>query len=177
MSALQSLENSLEDVFVKQAPALPANAKKTIVEWLPWINLVLGILALWAAWALWHWANYANKLVDYANSLSAAYGGPAVATGRLTVTVWLSLVVMAAMAVVYIVAFPALRARKKSGWDLLFYAALLNIVYGFVTLFTDYGSVGNLVGTIIGSAIGLYFLFQIRSLYLKAPAASATHKA
>jgi uncharacterized membrane protein HdeD (DUF308 family) len=84
---------------------------------------------------------------------------------------------MAAMAVVYIVAFPALRARKKSGWDLLFYAALLNIVYGFVTLFTDYGSVGNLVGTIIGSAIGLYFLFQIRSLYLKAPATSATHKA
>jgi hypothetical protein len=178
MSALKSLETSLEDIFVKKAPALPENAKKSIVEYLPWINLVLGVLSLWAAYTLWHWANYANKLVDYANSLSAAYGGSTVAVDRLTPLVWLSLAVLAVMAAVYILAFPALRARKKSGWDLLFYAALLNVVYGLVSMFTDYGSFSNLLGTVIGSAIGFYFLFQIRGQYLKAPAAKpATPKA
>jgi hypothetical protein len=172
MSALQSLEKSLGDIFGKQAPALSTNSKKAIVEYLPWINLVLGLLAIYTVYLLWHWAHFTDKLVDYANTLSAAYGGPAVVTHRLSVIVWISLVVMAAQAVVYILAFPALKARKKSGWDLLFYAALLNAAYGVVVLFSDYGGVGNLLGSLIGSAIGLYFLFQIRPLYLKGHAKS-----
>jgi hypothetical protein len=166
MSALQSLENNLEDVFVKKAPALPENGKKAIVEWLPWINLILGLLSLWAAYTLWHWAHVADKLVDYANSISAIYGGPVV--HRMSAMVWLSLIVMVVQAVIYIVAFPALRDRKKSGWDLLFYALLVNVVYGVVVMFTDYGTFGNLLGSLIGSAIGLYFLFQIRGHYLGA---------
>lgn len=171
MSALQSLENNLEDLFVKKAPALPENGKKMIVEWLPWITLALGLLSLYTAYVLWHWANLTNSLVDYANTISAAYGGPSVVTHRLTVVVWASLAVMAVQAVLYILAFPALKARKKSGWDLLFYALLVNVVYGVVVLFSDYGGVGNLIGSLIGSAVGFYFLFQIRSLYLKTPAA------
>ena len=171
MSALQSLENNLEDVFVKKAPALPENGKKAIVEWLPWISLILGLLSLWTAYALWHWAHWANQLVDYANTLSAAYGGPAVATDRMSVTIWLGLAVMVVQAVLYIAAFPALRDRKRSGWDLLFYALLVNVVYGVVVLFTDYGGVGNLLGSLIGSAIGAYFLVQIRGRYLGARSA------
>jgi hypothetical protein len=168
MSALQSLENNLEDVFVKKAPALPENGKKAIIEWLPWINLVLGLLSLWAAYALWHWAHLANSLVNYANSLSAAYGGPAVAVNRLSATVWLSLAVLVVQALIYLAAFQALRDRKKSGWDLLFYALLVNVVYGVVVIFTDYGGFGSFVGSLVGSAVGFYFLFQIRSRYLGA---------
>lgn len=171
MSALQSLENNLEDVFVKKAPALPENGKKAIVEWLPWINLVLGVLSLWAAYALWHWAHIANSLIDYANTLSAAYGGPTVGT-RMSAVLWLGLAVMIVQALLYLAAFPALRDRKKSGWDLIFYALLINVVYGVVVLFSDYGGFGNLLGSLIGSAIGLYFLFQIRGHYLGARAKS-----
>jgi hypothetical protein len=172
MSALQNLETKLDDVFVKNAPKLPANGRKMIVEYLPWINLVLGVLALWAAYTLWQWAHVANGFVDYANRLSAAYGGPAVATGRLGLVIWLSLAVLAIEAVLYIAAFPALKARKKSGWNLLFYAMLVNVVYGVVTVFSDYGGFGNLLGTVIGSVIGLYFLFQIRGSYSAAGAAT-----
>ncbi|PIZ63187.1 hypothetical protein COY17_01030 [Candidatus Saccharibacteria bacterium CG_4_10_14_0_2_um_filter_52_9] len=175
MSALQSLETNLEDVFVKNAPALPENGKKMIVEYLPWINLVLGLISLYTVYMLWHWAHLldaANKFIDYANSITQAYGGTTVAGHRLSVVVWASMAVMAVQAVLYILAFPALRARKKSGWDLLFYALLVNVVYGVVVLFSDYGGVGNLIGSLIGSAVGFYFLFQIRSLYLKAPAAA-----
>jgi hypothetical protein len=172
MSALQSLENQLEDIFVKKAPPLSPGGKKAIIEYLPWINLFLGLVALYTAYALWHWAHVANKLIDYANSLASAYGVQHVAGTRMSFMVWVSLAVLFAQAAIYIVAFPALRERRKSGWDLLFYAMLLNIVYGVVVLFSDYGA-GNLVGSLIGSAIGLYFLFQIRSGYVKTPAKSS----
>src|SRR4051812_34926978 len=99
MAVLKDLETNLNDMFTKNTPKLPANARKTIVEYLPWINLVLGLLALWAAYTLWHWAHLANGLVDYANRLSAAYGGPAVAADRLSLMVWVGLAVLTAQAV------------------------------------------------------------------------------
>ena len=171
MGTLDKLEDKLNDIFVKQAPPLPDGGKKALLQYLPWINLVLGLIALYTVWVLWHWAHLANSLIDYANSISAVYGGPTVAH-RLTVGIWLGLVVLLAEALLYIAAFPATRDRKKSGWNLMFYALLVNAVYGVVILFTAYGGVGNLIGTLIGSAIGLYLLFQIRSGYSKAPASS-----
>ncbi len=170
ISALQPLEKRLEEVFVKNAPKLPPNGIKATVRYLPWINLVLGLLALNAAYWLWYWAHTANSLIDYANDLSSVYGGPKVSTHRLTTLIWLSLAVLILQAVCYIAAFPAIRARKKSGWDLLFYALLINVVYGVVVFFTDYGGAASLVFSLLGSVVGLYFLFQIRARYLKSPA-------
>jgi hypothetical protein len=171
MSTLKNLETQLNGVFGKNTPKLPSNGRRVLVEYLPWINLVLGVLTLLAALALWNWAHVANNLVDYANRLSAAYGGPQVATQRLTFMIWLGMIVLVAEALLYIAAFPALRARKKSGWNLLFYALLVNVVYGVVVLFTDYGGLGSFIGTLIGSAVGLYFLFQIRPAYSASGAA------
>ncbi len=172
MGALQSLETNLDNVFGKQAPSLPENGKKTLVEWMPWLSLLGGVLAAYTTYVLWHWAHLVSGLVNLANSLSAAYGGTQVVADRLTVTMWLSMGVMAATAVLYIAAFPALKERKKSGWNLLFYGLLLNAVYGVVVLFSDYGTASNLIGSLIGSAIGLYLLFQIRGSYSKASTAA-----
>jgi hypothetical protein len=170
MSAFPGIEKSLDNIFVKQAPELPDNGKKALVKYLPWINLILGLLTLYTVYVLWHWAHLANNLINYANSLSAAYGGPQVANSRMTFGIWLGLIVLAAEALLYIAAFPATRDRKKSGWDLMFYALLVNVVYGVVILFTNYGGIGSLIGTLIGSAIGLYLLFQIRGSYSRAKA-------
>lgn len=170
MSAFVSLEKALDDLFVKQLPPLPANIKKVIVQVLPWINLVLGLLTLYAVYVVWHWAHFANSLVNYANELSAAYGGTQIATNRMGVIIWLGLAVLAVEAVLYLAAFPATKNRKRIGWDLMFYAALLNLVYGVVMLFGSYGGVGNLFMSLIGTTIGFYFLFQIRASYTKHPA-------
>jgi uncharacterized membrane protein HdeD (DUF308 family) len=102
--------------------------------------------------------------------MSATTGGPPIVSERMNLGLWLGLILLITEAVLYIAAFPAIRARKKSGWDLLFYAMLVNVVYGVVVLFTSYGSLVSLIGTLIGSGIGLYLLFQIRSSYSKAPA-------
>jgi hypothetical protein len=169
-NALVSLEKTLDEIFGKNAPPLPAGAKKVIVQYLPYINLILGVLTLLAAWGLYNAAHTVNSLVDYANNLSAAYGGTKIATSHLTFTVWLAVAVLAIEAVLYIAAFSGTKARKKSGWNLLYYALLINVVYGIVAVFTDYGGAGRLVGSVIGSVIGAYFLFQIRGSYTGAKA-------
>jgi len=171
MSTLAKLETNLNDLFVKKAPPLPDGGKKALVQYLPWINLFFGVLSLYAVWMLWHWAHFANQIISYTNSLNALYGGPTVSTNRMGFVVWLAMGVLLVEAVLYIMAFPATRDHKKSGWNLMFYAALVNVVYGVVVLFSNYGGVGSLLGSLIGSAIGLYLLFQIRASYLKQPAA------
>lgn len=165
MSSLGSLEAKLQDAF-KGAPPLPPSGKKALVEWVPWINLVFGLLALVSAFWLWQWAHVANGLINYANTISQAYGGGTVVANRLGVMVWLALIVLTVQALVMLAAFAPLKAHKKSGWDLLFYGVLLNVVYGVVVAFTSYG-VGHLFSSLIGAAIGLYFLFQIRDAYTK----------
>jgi len=160
------LEEQLDELLVKKAPfQIPENGRKTIAEWLPWISLILGALTLWSAWVLWEWAHVANVWSNYANELSAALGGGKVVEQRLSVMVWVALAVVAVEGVLFLASFSGTKARKKSGWNLLFYAALLNIVYGVVTLFTNYNGVSNLIWTVISAVIGLYFLFQIRSQY------------
>lgn len=166
MSVLQSLENSLNNLLVKKTPALPEGGKKALVTYLPWINLALGVLSLLMAYWLWQWAHLDSGLINYANSINAIYGGPVVTTNHLTFTIWLALAVLVVEALLYLAAFPATRDHKKSGWNLMFYAMLASVVYAIVTIFTNYGG-SHVISSLIGAAIGLYLLFQIRTSYIK----------
>lgn len=180
MAALKQLEEKLDEAFVKNAPfQLPKNVKDWIVRYLPYFNLFFGIVSLWAAWGLYQWTRLTDKWVDYANNLSASFGvNTAIPSNRLNLVVWLALITLAAEAVLWIAAFPGTKERKKKGWDLLFYALIVNIIYGVIMLFSDYGGIGTLFGTIVSAVIGLYFLFQIRSYYNgKAVSAGATKSA
>ena len=60
MSAFKSLEKKLDDLFVRQAPPLQANGKRALIQYLPWINLILGILTLYSIYVIWHWAHLAS---------------------------------------------------------------------------------------------------------------------
>ena len=57
-----------------------------------------------------------------------------------------------------------LKARKKAGWNYLYWGALVNVAYALVSLFTLNGASG-FVGALLSSAIGLWLLFQVRSEY------------
>lgn len=165
MSAFPSLENKLDEIFVKKAPPLSPNARRAIVAYLPYINLLLGVLTLLVAWGLY----------DAAHSVDYLIGSPVVVS-HLTFTVWLAISVLTIEAVIFIAAFPASKARKKSGWDLIFYAFLINVAYGIAAIFTEYGGMGRLIGSLVGSAIGLYLLFQIRGNYDSVPGARRAAK-
>lgn len=164
---LDQLETKLNDTFTKSAPALPKSAKDIIVQYLPYLSLIGALASLWSAYNVWHWATHVNKLANWANEFSASLGLDTVETTRWSVTLWISLGVLVAMGMLYLVAFSPLKARKKAGWNLLFYALILSVAYGFVGIFVNnYGSgFGGFIGTLIGFVIGGYFLFQIREYY------------
>lgn len=167
MSPVDKLESTLSELFEKKAPKLPAKGKKALVQYAPWASLIIGILSLWAAWTLWQWAHIANSFIDYANAICNTYGAYncTIPTDRLSLWVWLGLAVLAAEGILYLLAFPGLRAHKKSGWNYLYWGALVNVLYAVVSLFTDYNGTSNFVFALLGSAIGLWLLFQVRSSY------------
>ncbi len=166
MAVIKTVEKQLDEIFVKNAPKLPEGGKKWLVKYLPWITLILGILSLLAAINTWRWANASVQLIDAANQLAQTYGIDT-DLNRLTVWIWISLIILTIQALLYIFAFSPLKNLKKSGWNLVFYVALINIIYAVVLLFSDYGGVGSFIFSMIGSAVGLYLLFQIRSHYKK----------
>ena len=142
--------------------------KKTLVEWAPWASLVVGVLTLWAAWALWQWAHAVSGLMAATNALCGAYGGIygncGMATDQMSLWVWLGLLVLVVEGVLYLLAFPGLRDHKKAGWKYLYWGALINLAYAVLSLFAGYG-LGSFIGALIGSAIGLWLLFQVRGSY------------
>ncbi|MFA5004158.1 MAG: hypothetical protein WC498_02670 [Candidatus Saccharimonadales bacterium] len=167
MASTNKLESKLDEVFAK-APKIPEGGKKWFVEYLPWLSLIGGVFTLWSAYALWHWAHAVSGLVNFANQLCTAYGGGTCGSvSRFSFWVWASIVVLAVEGVLYLLAFPGLKARKKAGWNYLYYGALVNVAYAVVSIFTDNNGFGHFIGAAIGSAIGFWLLFQIRSAYTK----------
>jgi hypothetical protein len=164
---MDALEKSLDKVLVQNAPVkLPENAKKTLVDWLPWINLCLGVLQLWAAWTFWSLAHLTNRLVDYTNSLYEA-AGASTRVPSLGLFFWVSFFILLADAVLIFLAFPGLRAKSKArGWNLLFFALILDAAYGVFRLFSDVGGgFSAFFWSVLSTVVGAYFLFQIRSYY------------
>lgn len=167
MRQLEKLETVLDDTLNKKAPfKIPEDGRKSLAGAMWWLALLFGLLELWLAWGLWHIGHAADTWVDYANSLSAAYGTPPVAQ-HLGLFYYLALATLVFTGVLSLLAAPGLKAMKKSGWDMLFYSMLVNAVYGVVSLFTTYGGFGRLVGAMLSSVVGAYLLFQIRGEFMK----------
>ncbi len=168
MTALARLETTLAKVLDKNAPVkLPKEARKSVAYALWWIALAVGVLQLLATFGLWHAGHVANKFVDYANTISAQYGGPVYAPAHLGMFYYLSVFAMAGVAVLLLVAAPGLKAMKKGGWDFLFYASLVQVGAAIVRLFSNInGGIGSFVGSAIGALVGGFFLFQVRDYFM-----------
>ncbi|MBI4434935.1 chromate transporter [Candidatus Uhrbacteria bacterium] len=151
---MNQLEAQLVE-FSKKLPQLPESARLLIVKFSPWIALILMIVALPA--------------ILFVLGLGAilapfAFLGGATAGSQFT----LNLVFLAILIVLEILAIPGLFKRARAGWQYSFYAALISGVEQLASF--------NLVGAIIGTAISLYFLFQIRQYYTPVPALSVAPK-
>ncbi|MCA9344521.1 hypothetical protein KC946_01670 [Candidatus Saccharibacteria bacterium] len=162
---LKGIEKKLDESLVKNAPfQLPDGLKEWIVKYGPYIALVSGIFGLLASLNLWNYAHQANNVINYTNDIYKSYG-VSVGANRINVWFYIALVVSIIQSVIAIAAFSGLKARNKlKGWDLMFYSGMLSLVYGIFNAIY-YSSFGSLVGGILGSLIGFYFLFQIRSKY------------
>lgn len=160
---MEKLETQLDDMLVKKAPVqLPENGRRGLVSVLPWLTLIGGVLMLWSAWSLWQLVAWVDSWANLANSFGAAYGYATPVT--VSPLIWVSLVILLVEAVLFFVAFPALRDHKKKGWDILFWVSIVNVAESIVQAIA-YTNFGSLVMSLLGSLIGLYLLFQVRAYY------------
>jgi hypothetical protein len=140
--APKDLIGFLDFYLVKKAPfQIPDNAKEWIVQWGPWITVVLLVLALPPL-----------LVVLGIGAAIMPFGGIGYATGFTYLTI-----VLIAQLGLTVAALPGLFARKMAGWQLLFYAQILSFAFSLLS--------GRLVGAILGALISMYLLFQVRPLY------------
>ncbi len=143
-SSLSQLESTLELYFAKKAPAMPENIKEALVKYGPYITLIIMILALPALLAIF---GLGTIMMPF-SYLGGFRSGMMYSFGTM-----LSLAIL----IMQVIALPALFKRQISGWKLMYYIALIQVVQNLLRF--------DLGGLIIGGAISFYILFQIKSYY------------
>ena len=138
---MKQLETALANLFAK-APNLPAGLTRALVVLAPWLTLLGLLVTLPAILALIGIGGVSLPFMAM-SGYAGSYG--------------LAVVFSVAMFILYALALKPLFSRSLTGWTFLFYAVLLS---GLQSL-----AMGNLGGLIIGLAIGLYLLFQMRPYY------------
>ena len=139
---MTQLDQTFTDLFVKKAPELPAGGKKAITTWLPWISLVFGILGIPVVLAVF--------------GLSAVATPFAMLAGEGVALMWVGAAIMTVSVVLELMAVSPLKAMKMQGWKYVYYANLVNVAYSLVHI--------SVLG-IVGDAVGLWILYQIKSEY------------
>lgn len=135
-----------EGLYAK-APSLPANAREGLAKVAPWIALIFGILGvLGSIGGLGLLAVFSPLAVFGGAAGVASYG-----SGFIAALIWLVASVM------LLAAYPGTAAKKISGWNLLFWSQVVQLIGSVVAL--------SIVSGIVGAAIGFYLLFQIKSYF------------
>lgn len=127
-------------------PPLPKNWRDTLARISPVLALVFGILGILVAISGLGTLTFLSPL--------AVMGGAGGIVGMGMVSILIYLVA----SVLLLAAYPGLKAKKYSGWKLLFWSEIINLVGGVINLH-------GLVSAIIGALIGFYIIFQIRSYF------------
>lgn len=146
---LHGLEGWLAPMF-EQAPHLPENIRKVIVDIAPWITLVFGALGAVAIVS-------GGILVALATVFS---GGLAL---MFLVGNFLPMVFSAIAVVLMLLSFTGLKAMHKTGWNYAFYSQVVSVVGAVLGVLS--GNIGALFGAAIGAIIGFWLLFEVRSYY------------
>ena len=141
---MNNIINWLEGVS-KKLPQLPASWKEVLVKIAPYLAIISIIIAVPAVLAL---LGFSAILVSSV---------PGVAVGSVSYGYsWMWIFIVAGI-VLNILAVPGLFKRSITGWNFIFYSVILSAVQNVLA--------SNIGGLIIGLAIGLYILFQIRPYY------------
>lgn len=138
------LEKELEPVFLQKFPPFSESVKEFLVQYGPYFILVLSILGVLG-------------ILTALGVGSAAIGLGAVSAG-LGLTFYVGIAMGTITLIMYLMAFTPLRARKRAGWNLLYYALLIGLLSSLLQL--------HILGAVVGGVIGFWVLFQIREKYI-----------
>lgn len=139
---VQDWQQMMEEWFMK-LPALPKNARETLVKITPWIALIFGILGILGSLA-------GMGILGILSPFMLLGGG--YTAGRSLIAVGISLV----SSVLLLMAYSGTKANKMQGWHMLFWSEAVSVIASVVDLS---------LGGILFNAIGFYLLYQIKAYY------------
>lgn len=138
------LETLLDEYLGHKAPALPENAKETLVSFAPYlaiIGIVFAIPAVFAILGIGAMMGPFSYMMAY--SFSPVYY---IGVGGLVIS-----------AVLDGLAINGLFKRSMGAWRLMYYSSLVTFVASILQ--------GSLSSAILGGLIGMYLLFQVKNKY------------
>ena len=137
------LERELEPVFLDKFPPFSESVKEFVVQYGPYFILILSVLGLFGLLT----AFGIGSVISGMGTVSTSFG----------ISFYVNILLGIFVLIMYLMAFTPLRARKRSGWNLLYYALLIGIVSNIIQL--------NIIGTLVSGVLGFWILFQIREKY------------
>jgi hypothetical protein len=140
----EQVEKTLQTYLYDKAPHLPPNWQEVLVKFLPYLTILFVVMSLPVLLAAFGLGAFLSPFM-----ILGGVGGFA--------TYSLTLIVFAVSVVLEAVAIPGLFAKTSKAWYLLYYSTLINALYNFLSF--------NLVGFVVGGALSLYLLFQIKKHY------------
>lgn len=153
---LASLEKWLYDVLYTKVPyKLPKSVQDVLVQFGPWITLIIAIVSLPAVFAIFG----LGAVVSYYGALVGVAYNP---------LHYVAVVVLVAQIIMMFLAVSPLLKRQRKGWQLLFYSSTISVAYSLLdSLGSGYFAIFSLIWGLIGAAISYYVIFQIRGHYKK----------
>ena len=146
MSKRLFLESNLDELVGRGFPyQLPAWFNKIIAQWTWRLMFVVIIAQPWIGWGYWDDAHTSGKALNF--------------------FFYLSFLITFIEILLQAMAIPELRLLKKRGWDLVYYSAFFNLIYGIDHVSATEQSIGPLFGIVTLSAIFFYFMFQVRPFF------------
>lgn len=160
MDTINKLEVKVASWY-KGAPHLPEQGQKwlaTNIWWITLVGVILGSLGILSILAATFFAGAALSV--YGGVAGAAVGGLVLVAALVVVVFMAVTVVLSAMAIM------PLKTMQKKGWKLLFIVALVQVIEHAVSFLFNWSLFG-LVWNLLFTAVGAYFLFEIRDFYGK----------
>jgi len=146
-SIIEQFEAILDIYMVEKAPfALPKEVKEFIVKVSPYLIIIFVVLAL--------------PVIFAALGITALLAPLAILGGPITQGIGLSVIFTAIALIMEVMAVPGLFNRTKASWNLVFYASIVSLIGGILSIY-------GMLGAIIGAIIGWYILFQVKDMYKK----------
>ena len=168
MENIKKLEDKIGE-WLKPIPHLPTDARKWIADNVWWITAVGAVLSAFSIYYLIRGALFAtsiyNEWSDFADSLGIDTGVHLSTWDYITV--FGGAIFLAGLVVLMIMAVKPLKAMKKRGWNLMFFAYLLGIISQIFSMLDNF-TLGSILSVVIGAVIGAYFLYEIKSYFIKA---------
>jgi hypothetical protein len=151
---MASAERWLHEMVYEKVPyKLPKSVQDILVQFGPWITLVIALLSLPAIFAIFG----LNAVVSLYGAAVGVIPGP---------LYYIGIVILVIQVVMMFLAISPLLKRQRQGWLLVFYSTTISVVYSVVSSFSyGYFAFTGILWGLVAAAISYYVLFQIRSHY------------